>query len=269
MAVVTIKEMLEAGAHFGHQTKRWNPKMKKYIFGERNGIYIIDLQKTVRMFQEAADYVRDIASQGRHILFVGTKKQAQEIVKEEAERCGMFYVNQRWLGGMLTNFETIKKSIDRLKKLEAMQADGSMDLRTKKEAAKLEKERAGLERVLSGIKNMPGLPDAVFLIDPKRERIAVLEARRLGINVIATLDTNCDPDEVDHPIPANDDAARAIRLLCARIADAALEGKSLRAQKSPEPEKPAPPPIEIREVPEHEAKPVETFGSYIIEEVAE
>ncbi len=270
MAVVTIKEMLEAGAHFGHQTKRWNPKMKKFIFGERNGIYIIDLQKTVRLFDVAVTYVRDIVAQGRHILFVGTKKQAQDILREEAERCGMFYVNQRWLGGMLTNYETIKKSIDRLKKLEMMQTDGSMELRTKKEAAGLDKERGKLERVLSGIKDMPGLPEALFIIDPKREHIAVLEAQRLGIKVIATLDTNCDPDEVDLPIPANDDAIRAIRLLCARVADAAIEGKALRIHRTPEPEKPVEAtPAETREAVEHEGKPVETFGAYIIEEVAE
>ncbi len=225
MSTVTMKELLEAGVHFGHQAKRWNPKMKKYIFGERNGIYIIDLQKTLKLFKEAYEFVRGSASQGKTILFVGTKKQAQESVQEEAKRCGMYYVNLRWLGGMLTNFATIKKSIDRLKKIERMKEDGTYDKLTKKEVAGLEKERTKLERVLAGIKTMPDLPSVVFIIDPRKEAIAVHEANKLGITVVSVVDTNCDPDNIDYVIPGNDDAIRAIRLMASKIADAVIEGR--------------------------------------------
>jgi len=222
----TMKELLEAGVHFGHQTSRWNPKMKRYIFGARNGIYIIDLQQTVRMFREVYGQVRELAASGGIVLFVGTKKQAQDQIREEAERCGMFYVNNRWLGGMLTNFQTIKASIDRLKKLEEMLEDPRMaEVFTKKEMLDKQRERDKLLASLGGIKNMRKLPDAIFVIDPKREEIAVKEANKLGIPVIAVIDTNCDPEVVDYKIPGNDDAIRAIRLFCAAIADAILEGK--------------------------------------------
>ena len=220
-----MKELLEAGVHFGHQAKRWNPKMKKYIFGERNGIYIIDLQKTLKLFKEAYDFVRTTAAQGKDVLFVGTKKQAQDAITEEAKRCGMYYVSSRWLGGMLTNFSTIRKSIDRLKKIEKMKEDGTYDKLTKKEVAGLEKERTKLERILSGIKTMPGLPSVVFIIDPRKEDIAVHEANKLGIPVVAVVDTNCDPDNIDYVIPGNDDAIRAIRLMASKIADAVIEGR--------------------------------------------
>ncbi|MDR6224198.1 30S ribosomal protein S2 [Desmospora profundinema] len=225
MAVVSMKQLLEAGVHFGHQTRRWNPKMEKYIFTERNGIYIIDLQKTVKMMEDTYNYVRDLASQGGNLLFVGTKKQAQDAVKEEAERSGMFYVNHRWLGGTLTNFQTIRKRINRLHKLEAMEEDGTFDVLPKKEVVMLKKEQARLEKFLGGIKHMKKLPDAVFIIDPRKERIAVAEARKLGIPIIAIVDTNCDPDEIDHIIPGNDDAIRAVRLFTSKMADAVLEGK--------------------------------------------
>lgn len=225
MAVVSMKQLLEAGVHFGHQTRRWNPKMAKYIFTERNGIYIIDLQKTVKMMEDTYNYVRDIASQGGNLLFVGTKKQAQDAVKEEAERSGMFFVNHRWLGGTLTNFQTIRKRINRLHKLEAMEEDGTFDVLPKKEVVMLRKEQARLEKFLGGIKHMKQLPDAVFIIDPRKERIAVAEARKLGIPIIAIVDTNCDPDEIDHIIPGNDDAIRAVRLFTSKMADAVLEGK--------------------------------------------
>jgi small subunit ribosomal protein S2 len=226
MAALTMKELLEAGVHFGHQTKRWNPKMQKYIFGERNGIYIIDLQKTLKKFREAYAFVRDeVASKGGTLLFVGTKKQAQDTVLEEATRCGMFYVNQRWLGGTLTNFETIRKSIGRLKKLEEMKEAGEWERLPKKEALQLDRERQKLEKALIGIKNMEQLPNAVFVIDPRKERIAVAEAQRLGIAIVAIVDTNCDPTGIDYPIPGNDDAIRAVRLITARIADAMLEGR--------------------------------------------
>ncbi len=224
MSSISMKELLEAGVHFGHQTKRWNPKMKPYIFGARNGIYIIDLQKTVRYFKSAYNFVRDTAEQGSTILFVGTKKQAQDSVAEEAVRCGQYYVNQRWLGGMLTNFSTVKQSIERLKKLDAMFEDGTIEAYTKKEALKMDKEREKLEKVLGGIKNMTKLPGMMFVIDPKNEEIAVQEAKKLGIPVVAIVDTNCDPDMIDFVIPGNDDAIRAIRLLSAKIADAVLEG---------------------------------------------
>ncbi|MEW6219318.1 MAG: 30S ribosomal protein S2 [Thermodesulfobacteriota bacterium] len=226
MAYVTMRQMLEAGVHFGHQTRRWNPKMKPYIFGERNGIYIIDLQKTVGLFRRAHDFVVEEAARGGSVLFVGTKRQAQDAVREEAERCGMFSVHYRWLGGMLTNFQTIKRGIERLKALEAMHEDGSINRFPKKEIITMGREREKLLRTLGGIKNMRGLPSVVFVIDPHRERIAVTEANRLGIPVVAIADTNCDPDGIDYVIPGNDDAIRAIRLLSARIADAALEGRA-------------------------------------------
>jgi len=227
LASITMKELLEAGVHFGHQTKRWNPKMKQYIFGERNGIYIIDLQKTLRLFKEATQFVAELASQGKIVLFVGTKRQAQDAIAEESGRCGMYFVNQRWLGGLLTNFTTIQKSIKRLKELDVMATDGRYELLPKKEVTRLERERKALEKNLSGIKNMPRLPDAIFVIDSKNEEIAVAEARRLGVPVIAIVDTNCDPDFVDFVIPGNDDALRAIRLFTSKIADSVLEGQGM------------------------------------------
>ena len=231
MSSITMKELLEAGVHFGHQTKRWNPKMKPYIFGARNGIYIIDLQKTVRLFKNAYNFVVDAVKSGETVLFVGTKKQAQESVSEEAKRCGMYFVNQRWLGGMLTNFATVKQSIDRLKRIDAMFADGTVEAYTKKEALKLEKEREKLEKTLGGIKGMGRLPGVLFVIDPKNEEIAVQEAKKLGIPVVAIVDTNCDPDNIDYVIPGNDDAIRAIRLLSSKIADAVNEGGQAREAK--------------------------------------
>lgn len=225
LAVISMKQLLEAGVHFGHQTRRWNPKMAEYIFTERNGIYIIDLQKTVRKVEEAYAFIRDIVDQGESVLFVGTKKQAQESIKEEAERCGMFYVNQRWLGGMLTNFKTIKTRIARLQKLEQMKEDGTFNILPKKEVQKLEKELEKLNRFLGGIREMKDLPGALFVVDPRKERIAVAEARKLGIPVVAIVDTNCDPDEVDYVIPGNDDAIRAVRLLTATIANAVIEAR--------------------------------------------
>jgi small subunit ribosomal protein S2 len=232
MAVVTMKELLEAGVHFGHQVKRWNPKMKKFIFGERNGIHIVDLQKTLKGVEEAYNFIRDIASTGAPVLFVGTKKQAQDSVAEEAQRAGAFYVNNRWLGGMLTNFSTVRKSIERLKKIEAMKEDGTYNVLTKKEVAQLEKERMKLEKNLSGIKEMPNLPGVLFVIDPKKEKIAIAEARRLSIPVVAVVDTNCDPDDADYVIPGNDDAIRAIKLLASKMADAVLEGKGVLAKST-------------------------------------
>ena len=228
MAQITMKQLLEAGVHFGHQTKRWNPKMKPYIFGARNGIYIIDLQKTVRYFKTAYGFIKDTVANGDRILFVGTKKQAQDSISEEAERAGQFFVNNRWLGGMLTNFTTIKGSIDRLKKIEAMAEDGTFQALTKKEVLELERERIKLERSLGGIKGMNKVPGAIFVIDPKKETIAVKEARKLGIPVVAVVDTNCDPDDIDYVIPGNDDAIRAIRLFAARMADACIEGAEAR-----------------------------------------
>ncbi|MBQ3183971.1 MAG: 30S ribosomal protein S2 [Clostridia bacterium] len=225
MSVITIKQLLEAGVHFGHHTRRWNPKMAEYIFTERNGIYIIDLQKTVKKFEEAYMFVRDLSTQGGNMLFVGTKKQAADAIKEEATRCGMYYVNERWPGGMLTNYKTIKKSIARLNDLTKMAEDGTLDLLTKKEAAKLMKEKADLEKNYGGIKEMPGLPDAIFIVDPRKERNAVLEAKKLGIPVVAIIDTNCDPDDADYVIPGNDDAIRAIKLISSVLADAMIEGK--------------------------------------------
>ncbi len=228
---VTMKELLEAGVHFGHQTKRWDPRMKKYIFTARNGIYIIDLQQTVKMFKDAYEFVRDeIAAQGKKIIFVGTKKQAQESLKEEAERCGMFYINQRWLGGLLTNFKTIKKSIDKLKKLESMQEEGILELLPKKEAMKLSKEMGRLQKLLGGIKDMTELPGALFVIDIKREQLAVNEAKKLGIPIVAVVDTNCNPEEVDYVIPGNDDAIRAIKLFCSKIANGVIEGKRIHEE---------------------------------------
>jgi len=228
MSNITMKELLEAGVHFGHQTKRWNPKMKPYIFGARNGIYIIDLQKTVRLFKNAYNFVRENAQAGESILFVGTKKQAQDSIAEEAQRCNMFYVNQRWLGGMLTNFATVRQSIDRLKRLDAMFADGSIEGYTKKEILSLEKQRQKLEKSLGGIKGMNKLPGAIFVVDPKNETIAVCEAKKLGIPVVSVVDTNCDPDPIDYIVPGNDDAIRAIRLLSSKIADAVNEGVQAR-----------------------------------------
>ncbi|KJS23464.1 MAG: 30S ribosomal protein S2 [Clostridiaceae bacterium BRH_c20a] len=225
MAIVSMKQLLEAGVHFGHQTRRWNPKMAPYIFAERNGIYIIDLQKTVKKVVEAYEFVREVAMDGKPILFVGTKKQAQETVKDEAIRCGEYFVNERWLGGMLTNYNTIKKRIDRLFELEKMEEDGTMSVLPKKEVIKLRAESERLERFLGGIKNMPQLPGALFVIDPRKERIAVAEAKRLGIPVVAIVDTNCDPDEIDYVIPGNDDAIRAVKLLSSVMSDAVLEAK--------------------------------------------
>jgi len=231
MAYITMKELLESGVHFGHQTKRWNPKMKQYIFGARNGIYIIDLQKTVRMFRRVYDFVVDIVASGKMLLFVGTKKQARDAVYEEANRCEMFYVHNRWLGGMLTNFQTIKKSIERLNYLNTIVNDGSINLFPKKEGLKLEKERVKLDNNLGGIRTMNNLPGAIFVVDPKNEAIAVHEGRRLGIPIIAIVDTNCNPDEIDYIIPGNDDAIRAIRLITSRIADACTEGKERLDEK--------------------------------------
>jgi small subunit ribosomal protein S2 len=226
-----MKELLEAGVHFGHQTKRWNPKMKEYIFGERNGIYIIDLQKTLKLFKDAMRYVGEMAAQGKTVLFVGTKRQAQEAIAEEATRCGQFYVNQRWLGGLLTNISTVQRSIKRLKDLDAMSADNAYEGRAKKEVGRLERERKHLQQNLAGIKDMNGLPDLLFVIDSNKEAIAVSEARKLGIPVVAVVDTNCDPDQVDYVIPGNDDALRAIRLFTNKIADAVVEGRSLATEQ--------------------------------------
>jgi small subunit ribosomal protein S2 len=232
LASVTMKELLEAGVHFGHQVRRWNPKMKEYIFGERNGIYIIDLQKTQRMFRDAISFVSNLIAEdrGKTVLFVGTKRQAQDAIREESERCGMYYVNQRWLGGLLTNFQTVQKSIKRLKDLEAMQTDGRYEKLTKKERIKLDRERESLNKNLSGIKNMARLPDAVFIIDVRKEEIAVAEANRLGIPIVAVVDTNCSPEGIDYVIPGNDDALRAVRLFTSRISDAILEGQQIATE---------------------------------------
>lgn len=225
MAVITMKQLLEAGVHFGHQTRRWNPKMDTYIYMERNGIYIIDLQQTVKKFDEAYNFVKEVVADGQGVLFVGTKKQAQETIKDEAIRCGMYFVNQRWLGGMLTNYKTIRKRVTRLKELEKMEADGAFEVLSKKEVARLRNEAERLERFLGGIKNMDKLPGAVFVVDPRKEKIAVAEARKLNIPVVAIVDTNCDPDEIDYVIPGNDDAIRAVKLISAKIADAVLESR--------------------------------------------
>ena len=227
MARVSMKQLLEAGVHFGHQTRRWNPKMKSYIFTERNGIYIIDLQKTVKLMEAAYNYVRDVIAEGGNVIFVGTKKQAQESIRFEAERCGVHYVNHRWLGGMLTNFNTIRKRIDRMNKLEQMEVDGTFERLSKKEVLTLKNEKERLMKFLSGIRNMKGLPDAVYVVDPRKEKIAVAEARKLDIPVIAIVDTNCDPDEIDYLIPGNDDAIRAVKLITSVMADAVLEGKQI------------------------------------------
>jgi small subunit ribosomal protein S2 len=229
---VTMKELLEAGVHFGHQVRRWNPKMKEYIFGERNGIYIIDLQKTQRMFREAIAFVTNLIAEdkGKTVLFVGTKRQAQDAIREESEKCGQYYVNQRWLGGLLTNFQTVQKSIKRLKDLESMQTDGRYEKMTKKERIKLDRERESLNKNLSGIKSMTRLPDAVFIIDVKKEEIAVAEANRLGIPIVAVVDTNCSPEGIDYVIPGNDDALRAVRLFASRIADAIVEGNQIATE---------------------------------------
>ena len=225
MAVISMKQLLEAGVHFGHQTRRWNPKMAKYIFTERNGIYIIDLQKTVKKVDEAYNFLRSVAEEGKSVLFVGTKKQAQEAVKEEALKADMFYVNERWLGGMMTNFQTIQKRINRLKELETMEEDGTFEVLTKKEVLQLRHEMEKLEKFLGGIKDMKKLPGALFIVDPRKERIAVAEARKLNIPIVAIVDTNCDPDEIDYVIPGNDDAIRAVKLLTGRMADAVIEGR--------------------------------------------
>jgi small subunit ribosomal protein S2 len=231
LATITMKELLEAGVHFGHQTKRWNPRMKEYIFGERNGIYIIDLQKTLKMFKEASKFVTDLTGQGKVILFVGTKRQAQDAIAEEAGRCGMFYINQRWLGGLLTNWITVQKSVKRLQELDEMATDGRYELLTKKEVIRLERERKHLQANLAGIKNMRRLPDALFVVDSNNEAIAVKEARKLGIPVVAVVDTNCDPTVVDYVIPGNDDALRAIRLFTSKISDSVVEGVQMAGEK--------------------------------------
>jgi small subunit ribosomal protein S2 len=228
---ISMKELLEAGVHFGHQTKRWNPKMKEYIFGERNGIYIVDLQKTLKLFKDAMRYVGEMAAQGKTVLFVGTKRQAQEAIAEEATRCSQYYVNQRWLGGLLTNIVTVQRSIKRLKELDAMSTDNAYEGRAKKEVGRLERERKHLQQNLAGIKDMNGLPDLLFVIDSNKEAIAVKEARKLGIPVVAVVDTNCDPDEVDYVIPGNDDALRAIRLFTTKIADAVVEARALATEQ--------------------------------------
>ncbi|MBU7008299.1 30S ribosomal protein S2 [Phosphitispora fastidiosa] len=247
MAVISMKQLLEAGVHFGHQTRRWNPKMAEYIFTDRNGIYIIDLQRTVKKVDEAYNFVRQLALEGKSIMFVGTKKQAQEAVREEATRCGMFFVNQRWLGGTLTNFQTIKRRIDRLHELEKMEADGIFTVLPKKEVAVLLHEKEKLEKFLGGIKEMKRLPSALFIIDPRKERIAVAEARKLGIPIIAIVDTNCDPDEIDLVIPGNDDAIRAVRLLTSKMADAVIEGINLSKDKQAEAEAEAEAQAEVME----------------------
>jgi small subunit ribosomal protein S2 len=231
LATITMKELLEAGVHFGHQTKRWNPRMKEYIFGERNGIYIIDLQKTLKMFKEASRFVQELAADGKIVLFVGTKRQAQDAIAEEATKCGGFYINQRWLGGLLTNWITVQKSVKRLKELDEMATDGRYELLPKKEVIKLERERKHLQANLAGIKNMSRLPDAIFVIDSNKEQIAVREARKLGIPVVAVVDTNCDPTEVDYVIPGNDDALRAIRLFTSKISESIAEGAQLMSDK--------------------------------------
>jgi small subunit ribosomal protein S2 len=250
VSTVTIKELLEAGVHFGHQTKRWNPKMKRYLFGERNGIYIIDLQKTLKKFLEAQDFIHELAAQGGTVLFVGTKKQAVDTIQEEAQRASMDFVNRRWLGGTLTNFQTITRSISRLKQLEDMKATGKFEAFAKKEVLRLDREMEKLNNALMGIKAMEQLPGAVFIVDPKKEHIAVREARRLAIPLVAVVDTNCDPDEVDYPIPGNDDAIRAVRLITARLADAIIEARGIQPSvekvdlpAAPEAAPPAPAPI--------------------------
>jgi small subunit ribosomal protein S2 len=266
LPAISMKELLEAGVHFGHQTKRWNPKMKEYIFGERNGIYIVDLQKTLKMFKDAARFVGEMAAQGKNVLFVGTKRQAQEAVAEEAKRCEMFYVNQRWLGGLLTNMATVQKSIKRLKELEQMSSDGGYDSRPKKEVIRLERERKHLDSNLAGIKDMPGMPDVVFVIDSNKEAIAVKEARRLGIPVVAIVDTNCDPDEVDWVIPGNDDALRAIRLFTSKIADSVIEGRALATEQDFTAEKIVSDDAPSEEVPEYTQYVDEKYAAELMAE---
>lgn len=253
MAAVSMKQLLEAGVHFGHQTRRWNPKMAEYIYTERNGIHIVDLQRTVKMIEHAYDYVRDLAAKGGRILFVGTKKQAQESIREEAERCEMYYINNRWLGGLLTNFKTIETRIRRLKDLEAMQTDGRMDYLTKKEQSQLMLEHEKLEKNIGGIKDMKRLPDALFVVDPHKEDIAVAEARRLGIPIVAIVDTNCDPDLIDYIIPGNDDAIRAVKLLASVVADAVIEGHEGHSEAKAQ---------------EYEEQMAETEGSDLVEDFA-
>ncbi len=251
MPSISMKELLEAGVHFGHQTKRWNPKMKEYIFGERNGIYIIDLQKTLKLFKDAMRFVGEAAAQGKTVLFVGTKRQAQEAIAEEATRCSQFYVNQRWLGGLLTNMTTVQKSIKRLKELDAMAAEGNWDGRAKKEVVRMERDRKHLNQNLAGIKDMNGLPDVLFVVDSNKEAIAVEEARKLGIAVVAVVDTNCDPDKVDYVIPGNDDALRAIRLFTNKIADAVVEGRQLASEQDFAAEKIISDETPVEEIPEY------------------
>ena len=248
MATITMKELLEAGVHFGHQTKRWNPKMKEYIFGERNGIYIIDLQKTLKMFKDASKYVTDLCASGKTVLFVGTKRQAQDAIAEEATRAGMPYINQRWLGGLLTNWVTVQKTVKRLQELDEMATDGRYELLTKKEVIKLERERKHLQANLAGIKNMKRLPDALFIVDSNNEAIAVKEAKKLGIPVVAVVDTNCDPTVVDYVIPGNDDALRAIRLFTSKISDSAIEGVNLVGDKQFEQVAEAEAPVEVSNI---------------------
>ncbi len=258
MSSISMREMLEAGVHFGHQTHRWNPKMKKFIFTERNGVHIVDLSQTVKLFRAAYECVKEVAGKGGRVLFVGTKRQAADIVEEEARRCGEFFVNQRWLGGTLTNFQTIKRSVERLRDLERMTTDGTMDLLPKKEALKLSREREKLEKSLGGIKDMKNLPKVVFIIDPAREDIAVREANRLGIPIVAITDTNCDPDRIDFPVPGNDDAIRSIKLFSAKIADAAIDGKaSQQSQFQEDVREEGGTPLEAKEVYEVEEYEVE------------
>ncbi len=261
MSVISMKQLLEAGVHFGHQTRRWNPKMAQFIFTERNGIYIIDLQKTVKKVEEAYEFIRSVVAEGKNVLFVGTKKQAQETIKEESERCGMFYINERWLGGTMTNYHTIQKRIQRLKELEQMEINGTFAVLPKKEVAGLMGEREKLQRFLGGIKDMPGLPGALFIIDPRKEHIAVAEAKRLGIPIVAIVDTNCDPDEVDYVIPGNDDAIRAVKLLTAKIADAVLEANQGQVANEVYDAKPAEEEAELvqqeENIAEEQAEPVQ------------
>lgn len=263
MSVISMKQLLEAGVHFGHQTRRWNPKMKQFIFTERNGIYIIDLQKTVKKADEAYFFIRDVAIDGKSILFVGTKKQAQESIESEAKRCNQYFISNRWLGGTLTNFKTIRSRIDRLAAIEKMQETGEMDLLPKKEVIKLMHERDKLEKNLGGIRNMTSLPGALFVVDPRKEHIAVKEARNLGIPVVAIVDTNCDPDEIDYPIPGNDDAIRAVKLIVSKMADAVLEG---RQGEQLEDEEESTPEVSVEEA---EAEAIEAIAEAIAEEIAE
>ena len=274
MAVLTMKELLEAGVHFGHQTRRWNPKMKRFIYGGRNGIYIIDLHQTLKRLEEACDYIRNVVAGGGNVLFVGTKKQAQEAIEEATRRCGMYYVSQRWLGGMLTNLATVMTRVRRMKELREMEADGRLDRLPKKEQSLLMDERAKLERTLSGIENMPGLPAVLFVVDLKKEHIAVAEARRLDLPIVAIVDTNCDPDDAAYPIPGNDDAIRAIKLICNRVADAVIEGKLQREAIMVEMK--IQPPTPVEEAPEKPAAPVageaelaEVFGAEAVAEAEE